>query len=72
MTEILRKFEEVMDYGRRSGRTAYVFDPSCLPPPDPGMNWKEDMSLDEANLGQSFRRNIRKEVEQIGYIIFNK
>ena len=43
----VRKFSETMDYGRTTARAAYAVDPSHLPEPKGGCEWREDPAFSE-------------------------
>jgi len=67
----MRKFEEVMAYGKRSERIAYVLDPSLLPPARTGMTWREDAAFRETSESASFHQ-VREEVRRKGFAIAAK
>ena len=45
----LRKYFEALPYGKRTGRVAYVIDPSTMPKPSTGAEWAEEKSFNAAN-----------------------
>ena len=44
----LKKFIEIIDYGRKANWVAYVMQTSALPSPLAGAEWREDISFNEA------------------------
>ena len=45
----LRKYLEVLAYGKWTGRVAYVMDTTKIPKPTPGGEWTEDRHFNAAN-----------------------
>ena len=45
----LKRFLEIIDYGRKTNRVAYVMQTSALPSPLAGAEWREDISFNEAD-----------------------
>ena len=45
----LKKFIEIIDYGRKTNRVAYVMQTSARPSPLAGAEWREDISFNEAD-----------------------
>jgi len=49
MPDRLRKFVEMLGFGRRTGRTAYVFGSTELPTNIAGAEWAADTKFSAAN-----------------------
>jgi hypothetical protein len=63
----LSKFVEVMDYGRQTNRVAYAMEPSALPTPAPGSEWRKvenfnagDEILENPGLKQIYKTALEK------------
>jgi hypothetical protein len=63
----LCKFVEVMPYGRQTNRVAYAMEPSFLPTPTPGSEWRKaekfqagDEILNDPGLKEVFKAALDK------------